>query len=153
MKDYHNKLLGISIELPEDWLVQELEERLFLAAGPAESTFDGYQSTLSYTLAEAESNDDEWFEELISDTEARQRLLYSEYSIVHQEHYELEGYRAFLRHCRWRLPGFEVYSAHLQGLIWPKKTDIWLIKGATLEPFEAEILPIMEAILRSTKII
>lgn len=150
---YFNPLLKVSILIPDGWEVQQLSGDRFQIIGPTEAKFDGYRSRISYTRTIPEDDSEQWFEDTIRKSEAKQRQVYQDYQIIKEERLWLGQHRAYLRQAQWCYEGTDIYLVNLQGLIWAEATAAYIIKAETLKEFETTYITIFEAIARSTRIV
>ncbi len=157
MVSYYNEQTRISIVVPEEWtgeVISDVQFRIFgLPEAGFEDYFDEYRPTMSYTLAEPESTESGWFEQIIADTGKNMPGEYNEYQLIDEEWLEVSGHKAYLRHYEWRDEGTQLQLSQLQSLIYASPSRFYLVNAAVLKPIVSKYMPIFDAILKSTRII
>ena len=157
MVSYYNEQTQISIVVPKEWTGKVIDKSQFRIFGLPESGFedyfDEYRPSMSYTIAEPESMESDWFEKVIADTGKNIALDYNEYQIIDEEWFEVSGRKSFLRHYEWRDEDTQLQLLQLQSMIYASPSRFYLVNAAVLKPLMDKYLPIFDTILKSTRII
>lgn len=158
MKSFYSQELQVSILFPELWNIETVSESQFRIFGLVESGFeryfDEYRCTMSYLLAEPESNESlDWFEVLIHESTAQIAREYNDYELIHEEHYQIADRPGYVHYYEWTEENFNLRLSQLQSLIRVDDSSFYLINAASLKPLDERYMPIFTAILDSTKIL
>jgi hypothetical protein len=108
---------------------------------------------MSYTIAEPERLESDWFDEMVVQTGKNMSIEYNEYQIIDEEWFEVSGRKSFLRHYEWRDEDTQLQLSQLQSMIYASPSRFYLVNAAVLKPIVDNYLPIFDTILRSTRII
>ncbi len=157
MVSYYNEQTRISIVVPKEWTGEVIDKSQFRLFGLTESGFedyfDEYRPTMSYTIAEPESMEPDWFDKMIAETGKNMALDYNEYQLIDEEWFEVSGRKSFLRHYEWRDEDTQLQLLQLQSMIYASPSRFYLVNAAVLKPLMDKYLPIFDTILKSTRII
>ena len=157
MVSYYNEQTRISIVVPKEWTGEVIDKSQFRIFGLPEAGFedyfDEYRPTMSYTIAEPERLESDWFDEMIVQTGKNMSIEYNEYQIIDEEWFEVSGRKSFLRHYEWRDEDTQLQLSQLQSMIYASPSRFYLVNAAVLIHIVDNYLPIFDTILRSTRII
>lgn len=153
----YNKILKISIIMPETWKIQQINEKQLQIVSPPHKTLNNYQARISYTQGIVDTNTENWFEDAIRSSEAQQRQVYHNYQLIKEERFWLGQHPAYLRQFQWCYEGDNVYLVNLQALISvensAENTNFYVVKAETLQAIAETTIPIFEEIIKSTRIL
>lgn len=150
---YGNIQLGLMLQVPAGWQVQVLKENQLQVFGSPEAAWDGFCPRMSYTKAAADDPSDAWFEDFIVGSKAQQATLYENYQIIQEERFQLGQYDAYLRIFQWQREGIDVITVNAQAIIRASHQDLYIAKAESLQPLADRDLPLIEAMIRSTRLL
>lgn len=154
MTSYFSKETQVSVLMPETWTGQVVSDSQFRIWSPPEQVYAGFRSSMSYTRGKPEQPDEGWFLEAIEQSGHDMAESYPKYQVLGEERFTLSSLTpTYVRRYRWRPEESEAPFSQLQALIWVNRANMLLVNAMTLEPLEQELMPVCEAILRSTRIL
>lgn len=157
MVSYFNEQTRISIMVPEQWTGQVVNQAQFRIFGLPESGFeeyfDEYRSTMSYTLAEPDTTESDWFETIIKHGNENMPKEYNEYQLISEDYCQIATKPAYIKLYEWTEENTGLRLSQLQSFIRANPFSFYLINAATIKSIEAKYMPIFNSILKSTRII
>lgn len=157
MVSYYNDKLHISIQAPEQWRGQEVNDHAFRLFGEVEKIheefFEEYRVNMSFEIRKGSIGGANWFKAFVDNNNETMKTTYAQYELQEEEFFKLDINDAYRKVYTWVEPETKFKLFQQQALITDNIDTVYVVTATVLEGLEKKYLPIFRDIVKSIRVI